>query len=130
MEPEMRMQQRMDEGRRERLYANFTAALDLLEASGREPDRWEEECLSYALGALACDMILVAEVELDAFFRPAAERSPAALAALNARPPRFTRAMLRQGLDYVRARKEGAQSAGDQPPVLAAGQQALRASLA
>ena len=130
MEAEMRMQQRMDEGRRERLYANFTAALDRLEAEGRQPDRWEEECLSYALGALACDMILVAEVELDAFFRPIHERSSAALAALDARPPRFTRSMLRHGLDYVRARHEGPQSAADLPPVLAAGQQALRASLA
>jgi hypothetical protein len=130
MEAEMRMQQRMDEGRRERLYANFTTALDLLESAGREPDRWEEECLSYALGALACDMILVAEVELDAFFRPAHERSPAALAALNARPARFTRAMLRHGLDYVRDRRAGPRSPADLPPVLAAGQQALQASLA
>ena len=61
--------QRMDIGRRNRLIANFTAALDLLEAQGREPDRWEEECLSYALGAMACGMYLVAEVELAAFSR-------------------------------------------------------------
>ena len=127
---EVRMQQRMDDGRRERLYASFTAALDLLESAGREPDRWEEECLSYALGALACDMVLVAEVELDAFYRSMHERSPAALAALNARPARFTRAMLRHGLDWVRARRDGALPSGDVPPVLAAGQQALQSSLA
>ena len=87
--------QRMDVERRNRLIANFTVALDLLDAQGREPDRWEEECLSYALGALACGMVLVAEVELDAFFRPVAERSPDVLAALAKRPARFDRAMLR-----------------------------------
>ena len=107
--------QRMDIGRRNRLIANFTAALDLLEAQGREPDRWEEECLSYALGALACDMVLVAEVELDAFYRSMHERSPAALAALNARPARFTRAMLRHGLDYVLSRRDAPMSADDLP---------------
>ncbi len=128
------MQQRMDIGRRDRLIASFTAALDLLEAEGREPDRWEEECLSYALGALACGMILVAEVELDAFFRPHEERSPDALAALAARPARFTRAMLRHGLDYVRARHDahhdGRSPGDDLPPVLAAGQLAMQASMA
>ena len=122
--------QRMDIGRRNRLIANFTAALDLLEAQGREPDRWEEECLSYALGALACDMILVAEVELDAFFRPLDERSPDVLKVLASRPTRFTRAMLRHGLDYVMARRAANDGSADLPPVLRAGQQALQASLA
>lgn len=122
--------QRMDIERRNRLIANFTAALDLLEDAGREPDRWEEECLSYALGALACGMILVAEVELDAFFRPGDERSPEVLAALAKRPARFSRAMLRHGLDYVRTRRDEGRSAGDLPAALRAGQQALEASLA
>ncbi len=122
--------QRMDVGRRNRLIANFTVALDLLEAQGREPDRWEEECLSYALGALACDMVLVAEVELDAFFRPVDERSPEVLAVLARRPARFSLAMLRHGLDYVRTRLDEGRAPGDLPAVLRAGQQALQASLA
>ena len=66
----------IDVERKERLHANFIAALDLLDAEHREPDRWEEECLSYALGAMACGMYLVAEVELAAFARPIDERSP------------------------------------------------------
>ena len=60
--------------RKDRLHDDFIAALDLLDAEQREPDRWEEECLSYALGAVACGMYLVAEVELAAFRRPPAER--------------------------------------------------------
>src|SRR5260370_24928098 len=87
--------------RKDRLYETFAAALAVLDADHREPDRWEEECLSYALGAMACGMYLVAEVELAAFRRPLAERSPEVITALAAKPPRFTKAMLRPGLDYV-----------------------------
>src|SRR4029077_15968123 len=97
---EMSMQP-IDVERKDRLHRNFTAALTLLDIEHREPDRWEEECLSYALGAMACGMYLVAEVELAAFSRPIAERSPDAVAALAAKPRRFTKDMLRQGLDYV-----------------------------
>src|SRR5262245_35768327 len=79
--------------RKERLHRNFIAALDLLDAGRREPDRWEEECLSYALGAMACGMYLVAEVELEAFRRPLAERPADVLAALATKPQRFTKAM-------------------------------------
>src|SRR5947208_15794521 len=87
----------------DRLHQNFIAALDLLDEQGREPDRWEEECLAYALGAMACGMYLVAEVELEAFRRSPAERPAEVLSTLAAKPRRFSKAMLRQGLDYVRA---------------------------
>ena len=60
----------------DRLARTFTAALDLLDKQHREPDRWEEECLTYALGAMACGLYPAAEVELDAFARPLAERTP------------------------------------------------------
>ena len=104
--------------------------MDLLDAEQREPDRWEEECLSYALGAMACGMYLVAEVELAAFARPIAERSPDAVAALAAKPARFTKDMLRHGLEYVRQRYGQRMTADvDLPPVLAAGQQDLQSSL-
>jgi hypothetical protein len=117
--------------RKDRLHHNFIAALDLLDAEQREPDRWEEECLAYALGAMACAMYLVAEVELDAFRRPIAERSPDALAALAAKPQRFTKAMLRHGLDYVNQRYiEATAVEFDLPPEVAAGQADLRASIA
>jgi len=109
--------------RKDRLYATFAAALDHLDAAGREPDRWEEECLSYALGAMACGMYLVAEVELAAFARPVDERSLDAVAALAAKPGRFSKAMLRHGLDYVKDRYEQSQASNVAlPPALAAGQ--------
>ena len=89
----------------DRLHQTFTAALDLLDKENCEPDRWEEECLSYALGAMACGLYLAAEVELAAFARPLAERSPEELAILQKKPRRFTKSMLRHGLDYVLKRE-------------------------
>jgi triphosphoribosyl-dephospho-CoA synthetase len=121
--------QRDSTDRKERLHETFTAALELLDAEHREPDRWEEECLSYALGAMACGMYLVAEVELAAFKRPAAERSPEVVAALAAKPARFTKAMLRHGLDYVQQRYGQHQVVDDVPPALAAGQRDFQSSL-
>jgi triphosphoribosyl-dephospho-CoA synthetase len=115
--------------RKERLHETFSAALNLLDAEHREPDRWEEECLSYALGAMACGMYLVAEVELAAFRRPVAERSPDVVAALAAKPARFTKAMLRHGLDYVQQRYGQRHAAEDVPPALAAGQLDFQSSL-
>jgi hypothetical protein len=85
----------------DRLARTFSAALDLLDKQYREPDRWEEECLTYALGAMACGLYPAAEVELAAFARPVAERTPDELAELEGKPRRFTKAMLRHGLDYV-----------------------------
>ncbi|CAN5877870.1 hypothetical protein BH11PSE3_BH11PSE3_16050 [soil metagenome] len=115
--------QRTSSDRKDRLYASFAAALDRLDAAGREPDRWEEECLSYALGAMACGMELVAEVELAAFTRPLDERSSDVVAALAAKPRRFTRDMLRHGLEYVKDRYAQSQTSdGTLPPALAAGQ--------
>jgi hypothetical protein len=117
--------------RKDRLHQTFIAALDFLDAEQREPDRWEEECLAYALGAMACGMYLVAEVELAAFKRPVGERSPDVIATLAAKPQRFTRAMLRHGLDYVRERYgQPATADFDMPPALAAGQRDFQSSLA
>jgi hypothetical protein len=122
--------QPMDVERKARLYDNFIAALDLLDSEHREPDRWEEECLSYALGAMACGMYLVAEVELAAFSRPVDERSPDAVAALAAKPRRFTRDMLRHGLEYVKNRQYDRRTPDDlMPPAVAAGQHAFQSSL-
>ncbi|MBY0318356.1 MAG: hypothetical protein K2X72_06495 [Reyranella sp.] len=121
--------QPMDVERKNRLYDNFIAALDHLDAEHREPDRWEEECLSYALGAMACGMFLVAEVELAAFSRPVHERSPGALAALASKPPRFNKDMLRHGLDYVRQHYDQSHASADMPPALAAGRHDLQLSL-
>ena len=85
----------------DRIVRTFTAALDLLDSQHREPDRWEEECLTYALGAMGCGLYLAAEVELDAFARPPAERTPAELTLLERKPRRFSKAMLRHGLRRV-----------------------------
>ena len=93
--------QRPTTEQQDRLHQTFTAALDVLDKENREPDRWEEECLSYALGAMACGLYLAAEVELAAFARPLEQRSPEELAVLEKKPRRFTKSMLRHGLDYV-----------------------------
>jgi hypothetical protein len=93
-------------GQLDRLHHTFIAALDLLDSQGREPDRWEEECLTYALGALGCDLYSAAEVELAAFARPPSQRSADELALLENKPRRFTKAMLRRGLDYILHRDE------------------------
>ena len=115
---------------KDRLHRDFIAALDQLDGEQREPDRWEEECLAYALGAMACGMYLVAEVELDAFKRPSDERSPDVMATLAAKPQRFTKAMLRHGLDYVKQRYAQPASVDfDLPPEFARSPYDLRASL-
>jgi hypothetical protein len=121
--------QAIDVERKNRLHANFIAALNLLDTESREPDRWEEECLSYALGAMACGMYLVAEVELAAFSRPIDERSPDVLAALAAKPARFTKDMLRHGLDYVRQHYSQSPAVADLPPALAASRLDLQSFL-
>jgi hypothetical protein len=121
--------QRATMDRKDRLYDTFTAALALLDAEHREPDRWDEECLAYALGAMACGMYLVAEVELAAFRRPLAERSPEVITALAAKPARFTKAMLRHGVDYVQQHYGQRPSVDEMPPALAAGQRDFQSSL-
>ena len=115
--------QPMDVERKDRLHQNFVSALNALDAQDREPDRWEEECLSYALGALACGLYLAADVELAAFARPLEERSLEEVAVLEKKPRRFTKSMLRHGLDYVLKRQSM-----DMPPP-AVDQRAVRAFL-
>ena len=105
-----------------RLHRTFVGALDLLDTLGREPDRWEEECLSYALGAMACDLYSVADVELEAFARPITQRPPLDATILNGRPQRFTKEMLRHGLDYVLNKGEGPAADLAVPAAVAAGQ--------
>ena len=98
------MQRSME--RLDRLARTFSAALDLLDNQHREPDRWEEECLTYALGAMACGLYPAAEVELDAFARPVTQRTPEELVQLENKPRRFTKEMLRHGLAHVLSRDE------------------------
>src|SRR5476651_2658596 len=96
--------EKQDTEQQDRLHHLFAAALDLLDKQNREPDRWEEECLSYALGALACGLYPAAAVELAAFARPVAERPADDVAELEHRPRRFTKEMLRHGFDHVMSR--------------------------
>ena len=98
------MQRSMDQ--LDRLARTFSAALDLLDNQHREPDRWEEECLTYALGAMACGLYPAAEVELEAFARPVLQRTPQELAELENKPRRFTKEMLRHGLAHVLSRDD------------------------
>ena len=86
---------------RQDALAAFSAALDILEAAEREPDKWEEECLALAIGALACGLYAVVIDEIDAFTLAVRQRSPQAIARPDHTPPRFTVAKLRRGLDKV-----------------------------
>ncbi len=100
--------QRHSTEQKNRLHRNFIAALDLLDTLQREPDRWEEECLSYALSAMASGLYLVAEVELEAFARPIDQRPADLVAALEAKPSRFSKQMLRHCLEFVLKRNDDA----------------------
>ena len=53
----------------------FEALLDAFDAEDREPDRWEEDCLSHALTAMACGLYRVAAVELHIFCTPPGART-------------------------------------------------------
>jgi hypothetical protein len=103
----------------DRLHQTFTAALDHLDKECREPDRWEEECLSYALGAIACGLYPAAEVELVAFWRPENERPEDEVAVLEGKPRRFTKDMLRHGLAYVAQRARENEAPTDAPLAVA-----------
>ncbi len=98
--------QRHSTEQKNRLHRNFIAALDLLDTLQREPDRWEEECLSYALSAMASGLYLVAEVELEAFGRPIDQRPADLVAMLDTKPTRFTKAMLRHCLEFILKRND------------------------
>ena len=50
---------------------------------------------------MGCELYSAAEVELAAFARPSAHRSPEELAVLERKPRRFTKAMLRHGHAYI-----------------------------
>jgi len=69
-------------GGRLRFELRFEAALDRLDAAGREPDLWEEETLLSALGAAGLGEYELAEGLVDTATGP---RSPAA------RPREFRR---------------------------------------
>lgn len=84
------------------VHEAFEALLEILEDSDREPDRWEEDCLSHALTAMACGTYRLAAVELQHFSTPLAARSPGSMQHLNASPQKFTKEHLRQGLAQIR----------------------------
>ena len=74
---------------------------------------------------MACGLYPAAEVELAAFARPIASAHPKSLPCWR-QARRFTKAMLRHGLVYVRQRYGHVGHADDMPAVLAAGQQDLQ----
>jgi len=86
---------------RQDALAAFSAALDILDTVEREPDKWEEECLAMAIGALACGLYAVAIDEINSFSLTIRQRPPQAIARPGHTPPRFTAAKLRHGLDQV-----------------------------
>ena len=101
-----------------RLHRTFIGALDLLDTLGREPDRCEDDCLSSALGAMACALYSVPELELEAFARPIAQRPPLDAAGLNARSASPGRCCARARL----CAEHGGPRRFAMPAVVAAGQ--------
>ena len=89
----------------EKIWGNPTLYFEYITLEDR-PDKIEPKLLFGGEAAEGWHWAanLVAEVELAAFRRPIAERSPDVIAALAAKPARFTKAMLRHGLDYVQQR--------------------------
>jgi hypothetical protein len=77
---------------------------------------------------MACDLYSVAEIELEAFARPIDKRPPLDVMMLNARPQRFTKEMLRHGLDFVLNKASHPESDAVMPAVVAAGQLDLSGS--
>lgn len=84
------------------VHEAFEAALDKFDADDREPDRWEEDCLSQSLTAMACGLYRLAAVELSFCRTPPMARSPASVLHLNSTPQKFTKEHLRRGIEQVR----------------------------
>ena len=88
---------------REAVLEQFEAFLNRLDADDRQPDRWEEDCLTYAISAMTSDMYRLAAVEIKIASTPPHERSPDSVRALNVRPARFTKDIFRRALTFLRA---------------------------
>lgn len=88
---------------RQTVYEAFKGTLDKLDRADREPDRWEEDALLHALGAMACDMYRLAAVEIDMARAALGERSRESMRRLNASPRKFTNMEFRRGLTSIRA---------------------------
>ena len=81
----------------------FETVLDILDAEGREPDRYEEDCLLHALGYLACEIYDLAAIEIANFYTGPMPTSSKMRYDFTNRPPKFTKSMLRKGIASLRA---------------------------
>lgn len=84
------------------VHEAFETVLDDFDAVEREPDRWQEDCLSQALTAMACGLYRLAAVELQIFSTPPSARSVESMQHLNSTPQKFTKEFLRRGLQQIR----------------------------
>lgn len=85
------------------VHEAFEAVLDEFDAAGREPDRWEEDCLSQSLSAMTCGLYRLAAAHLSFCKTPLVARSPAGVLHLNSTPQKLTIEHLRRGLSQIRA---------------------------
>lgn len=84
------------------VHEAFEALLEVLDASDREPDGWEEYCLAQSLTAMACGTYRLAAVELQMFSSPRGARADEILQYHYSAPQKFTKERLRYGLTSIR----------------------------
>jgi len=77
------------------VLASYAAALDRLEAEGRQPDPWEENCLVHALSFIRSGIYDLAETKISEFATPVPDRSAWVVGQLEKNPQRYTVARLR-----------------------------------
>lgn len=93
------------DGVKRSIHQAFEAALDEIESFGRRPSRWEEDCLTRALAAMACGAYALAAFEIR-YFQAYVERKIDSRRELS-RPLREVSLNLnemREGLANIRAR--------------------------
>jgi hypothetical protein len=81
----------------------YAAALDRLDAEGRQPDPWEESCLVHALSFIRSGIYDLAAAKIAEFATPVADRSAWVVGQLEKNPQRYTLARLRLRFEELRA---------------------------
>jgi hypothetical protein len=85
------------------VLASYAATLDWLDAEGRQPDPWEENCLVHALSFLRSGVYDLAASKIAEFATPVADRSAWVVGQLAKNPQRYTVARLRMRFAELKA---------------------------
>lgn len=85
------------------VLAGYAAALDRLDAAGRQPDHWEENCLVHALSFIRSGIYDLAATKINEFATPVADRSAWVVGQLEKNPQRYTVERLRMRFTELKA---------------------------